>query len=210
VHPQRKRRTTHAYGTPKNLLVYDRWGSYGRPVVLLHGLLFDRTMWWPTAADLDDSCTAVAVDLPGHGDSAPREHYHLDQLTHDLAMLISRLDLRRAPILVAHAEATLIAETFADRYTTHAVVGVGATADTGDDLASVPELYRQFAVAREDRALLEAYRTSLTWPTDHTRTSTPAPARVHAGKAPQAHPGEDRFPHLRDPAAFAAMLRSLT
>jgi pimeloyl-ACP methyl ester carboxylesterase len=50
VHPQPKRRTTHAYGTPKNILVYDRWGDYGRPVVLLHGLLVDRTMWWPTAS----------------------------------------------------------------------------------------------------------------------------------------------------------------
>jgi pimeloyl-ACP methyl ester carboxylesterase len=209
VHPQPKRRTTHAYGTPKNLLVYDRWGGYGRPVVMMHGLLFDRTMWWPTAADLGDSCTAIAVDLPGHGDSAPREHYHLDQLTHDLAMLISRLNLRRAPVLVAHAEATLIAETFADRYATHAVISVGTAAVTDDDLDSVPELYRQFAVPRKDRALLEAYLESLTWPMARTRTSIPAPARVHAGEAPKAHLGDDRFPHLRDPAAFAAMLRSL-
>jgi pimeloyl-ACP methyl ester carboxylesterase len=210
VTPQPKRRTTHAYGTPKNLLVYDRWGSYGRPIVLLHGLLFDRTMWWPAAADLGDCCTAVAVDLPGHGDSAAREDYHLDHLTHDLAMLISRLDLRRAPVLVGHAEALLVADAFADRYTTHAVVGVGTAADTDDDLESVPELYRQFAVAREDRALLEAYRTSLTWPAGRTRTSTPTPARVHAGEGPQAHLGDDRFPHLRDPAAFAAMLRNLS
>jgi pimeloyl-ACP methyl ester carboxylesterase len=209
VYPQPRRRTTHAYGTPKNLLVYDRWGAYGRPIVLLHGLLFDRTMWWPVAADLGDSCTAIAVDLPGHGDSAPREHYHLDQLTHDLAMMISRLDLRRAPILVAHAEATMIAETFADHYATHAVLGVGTTAVTGDDLAAVPEPYRQFAVPREDRGLRAAYLASLTWPPARTRTSTPAPARVHAGETPQPHLGADRFPHLRDPGAFAEMLRSL-
>jgi pimeloyl-ACP methyl ester carboxylesterase len=209
VHPQPGRRTTHAYGTPKNLLVYDRWGSYGRPVVLLHGLLFDRTMWWPTAADLGDSCTAVAVDLPGHGDSAPRARYDLEQLTHDLAMLISRLDLRRAPILVAHAEAALIAETFAARYATHAVISVGTTTATDDDLESVPELYRQFAVPRKDRALLEAYLESSTWPTDQARTSAPTPARVRVGEGPQAHLGDDHFPHLRDPAAFAAMLRSV-
>jgi hypothetical protein len=36
MHPQPPRRTTH---TP---FVYDRWGRYGRPVVLLRGLLFDR------------------------------------------------------------------------------------------------------------------------------------------------------------------------
>jgi pimeloyl-ACP methyl ester carboxylesterase len=213
VHPQPKRRTTHAYGTPKNLLVYDRWGSFGRPVVLLHGLLFDRTMWWPVAADLGDSCAAVAVDLPGHGDSAPREHYRLDQLTHDLAMLISRLDLRRAPVLVGHGEAALMAEAFADRYATHAVITVGTAAAgrdaTDDALQDVPELYRQFAVPRDDRELLDAYLERLTWPPARTRTAAPAPARIYAGNAPKAHLGDERFPHLRDPAAFAAQLRSV-
>lgn len=213
MHPQPKRRTTHAYGTPKNLLVYDRWGSFGRPVVLLHGLLFDRTMWWPAAADLGDSCTAIAVDLPGHGDSAPREHYRLDQLTHDLAMLISRLDLRRAPILVGHAEAALIAEAFADRYTTHAVITIGTAAPgrdaTDDALRDVPEMYRQFAVPRDDRELLDAYLEWLTWPPAGTLTAAPAPARVHAGGASKAHLGDERFPHLRDPASFAALLRGV-
>ena len=209
VNPQPRRRTTHAYGTPKNLLVYDRWGGYGRPVVLLHGLLFDRTMWWPTAADLGGSCTAVAVDLPGHGDSAAREHYHLDQLTHDLAMLISRLDLRRAPILVAHAEAAPIAGAFADRYATHAVISVGPAAATDAGLESVPQLYRQFAVLRDDRALRQAYLASMSRPSDRPRTAAPTPARVRVREAPQAHPDDDRFPHLRDPAAFAAMLRGL-
>jgi hypothetical protein len=123
-------------------------------------------------------------------------------------MLISRLDLRRARILVAHAEAALIAETFAGRYATHAVISVGATAAT-DDLKSVPRMYRQFAVARDDRALLEAYLTSMSRPTGRARTAAPTPARVRVGEAPRAHLGDDRFPHLRDPAAFAAMLRSV-
>jgi len=207
VRPQPKRRTTHAYGTPKNLLVYDRWGGCGRPVVLLHGLLYDRTMWWPVAADLGDCCAAVAVDLPGHGDSAPREQYHLDQLTHDLAMLISRLDLRRAPILVAQAETTVIAETFADRYATRAVVSAGTTAAVDDALAEVPEPYRQFAVPRNDRALLTAYRECLT--ARGTRTRSATPSRIRVGETPRAPRGDDLFPHLRDPAAFAAMLREL-
>jgi pimeloyl-ACP methyl ester carboxylesterase len=207
VHPQPNRRTTHAYGTPTNRLVYDRWGGYGRPVVLLHGLLFDRTMWWPVAADLGDSCAAIAVDLPGHGDSAARRHYGLDQLTHDLAMLISRLDLRRAPILAAHAEATLIAEAFAGRYTTHAVISVGTAPGSESGLECVPEPYRQFAGSRDDPELLQAYLECLAWPSARARSSTPA--RVRAGEAPRAHPGDDRFPHLRDPAAFAALLREL-
>ncbi|GAA4954996.1 alpha/beta fold hydrolase [Actinoplanes utahensis] len=187
--------------------MYDRWGRYGRPVVLLHGLLYDRTMWWPVAADLGDCCAAVAVDLPGHGESAPREQYHLDRLTHDLAMLISRLDLRRAPILVGHAEATLIAESFADRYATHAVVSVGTAAAGGDALAGVPESYRQFAVPRDDRALLAAYRECLTGPAARARSATRS--RISVGEAPRAPRRDGLFPHLCDPAASAATLRKL-
>jgi len=75
MRPQPPLRTQHVAGNPKTLLVYDRWGSFGRPVVLLHGLLFDRTMWWPVAADLaaTTSCTIVAPDLPGHGQSPLRD-----------------------------------------------------------------------------------------------------------------------------------------
>ncbi|WP_430782080.1 alpha/beta fold hydrolase [Actinoplanes sp. G11-F43] len=188
MHPQPNRRTTHAYGSPKYLLVYDRWGTAGRPVVLLHGLQYDRTMWWPVAADLADACTAIAVDLPGHGDSAPRDDYCTDRLTHDLAMLISRLDLRRAPILVGHGEAARVAERFAEKYATHAVIAVA-----GARLDEVPEAYRQFAVARPDPELAGAYRQRLP-------RQTTTPGQVDLG---------DCFPHLRDPAAFATLLKSV-
>ncbi|HWS34231.1 MAG TPA: alpha/beta fold hydrolase [Actinoplanes sp.] len=189
MHPQPNRRTTHAYGTPKNLLVYDRWGATGRPVVLLHGLLYDRTMWWPVAADLGDSCAAIAVDLPGHGQSAPRDEYCLDRLTHDLSMLLSRLDLRRAPILVGHADAARLAEAFAAKYATHSVISVD-----GAVLDGVPEPYRQFAVERPDQGLAAAYRERL-----RPRQAT-ATLQMDLG---------DGFPHLRDPAAFATLLKSV-
>jgi pimeloyl-ACP methyl ester carboxylesterase len=191
VHPQPPRRTTHAYGTPKNLLVHDRWGCYGRPVVLLHGLNYDRTMWWPVGAEIGNGFTAVAVDLPGHGQSAARDSDGMELLAHDLAMLVHRLDLRRAPIVVGHGESARLAASFADRYVTHAVITVGA-AQPDPRLDGVPEEYRQFAVARPDPALLEAYRG---W---HAAPAGPPSRCVHLG--------EGHFPHLRDPAGFAALL----
>jgi pimeloyl-ACP methyl ester carboxylesterase len=219
VHPQPPLRTTHAHGTPKNLLVYDRWGRFGRPVVLLHGLLFDRTMWWPLAAELaapgrGNTCSVVAVDLPGHGDSAARADHSLDHLAHDLAMLIHRLDLHRAPVLIGHAESARLARTFADKYATHVVFTVGdADAEPprrGEqvpavaDLDGIPEQYQQFAAARHDTGLLNSYRCWFSSP-----PARPAPARVPAGRAPEADLGDERFPHLRDPAGFAALLRNL-
>ncbi|GAA4605777.1 pimeloyl-ACP methyl ester carboxylesterase [Actinoplanes octamycinicus] len=211
MHPQPPRRTFHAYGTPINRLVYDRWGRCGRPVVLLHGLGYDRTMWWPVAAELGDSCAAVAVDLPGHGESAPRDDYAVDRLAHDLAMLVSRLELHRAPVLVAHAEAALLADTFAQRYATQAVISVDVAPGGGEepDLSGVPPLYRQFAVRRVDRQLLRAYRSWHQQPTTDLSAMAVSPARVRVGAAPEAHLGSGSFPHLRDPAGFAALLRTL-
>lgn len=214
MHPQPPRRTTHAYGTPKNRLVYDRWGRFGRPVVLLHGLFYDRTMWWPVAAELENSCAAIAVDLPGHGQSAARESYDPARLTEDLAVLINGLGLHRAPVIVAHAESARLADMFADAHPTRAVLTHGQSrtgpAPDAGDLSDVPELYRQFAVARPDAALLGGYRSWLTGPSSHERPPAPVPLPLPLGgrERAQARLGGD-FPHLRDPAASAALLRSL-
>ncbi|GIE36287.1 hypothetical protein Ait01nite_093320 [Actinoplanes italicus] len=205
--PHPPRRTTHAYGTPKNLLVYDRWGRYGRPVVFLHGLGYDRTMWWPAAADLGGDVAAVAIDLPGHGHSAARHDCGLPSLVHDLIMLIGGLNLRRAPIVVGHAEAALLAEAFAERCATHAVLAVDEVPTGTDepDLAGVPEWYRPFAIRRTDPALHQAYQSWHTGPSAR-RAITPAPIPV--GTA--AHAGsEGCLPHLRDPAGFAGLLQTL-
>ncbi|WP_433830040.1 alpha/beta fold hydrolase [Actinoplanes sp. CA-015351] len=207
MHPQAPRRTTHAYGTPVNRLVYDRWGQFGRPVVLLHGLLYDRTMWWPVAAELGQSknrgstCSVLAVDLPGHGDSAPRGDHGLSTLAADLAVLINRLDLHRAPVLVGHGESALLAEAFAAEYATKAVLTVdeppGDLPETVEqhlataDLDAVPELYRQFAVPRRDVALLHSYRS---W---------------FGKKKRDRKVSRAGFPHLSAPASFATNLRAL-
>ncbi|BCY10150.1 alpha/beta fold hydrolase [Actinoplanes sp. L3-i22] len=188
--PQPPRRTTHAYGTPRNRIVYDRWGRFGRPVLLLHGLFYDRTMWWPVAAELDGNCAAIAVDLPGHGDSAARED--VTELEQDLAVLVRSLDLHRAPVLVAHGESALVARAFAERYTVQHVITLDDGADVNPSV--IPEAYRQFAVRRNDPTLTTAYRE---W------------SGVPVGASPKAHAAGGPFPHLRDPAAFAALVHGL-
>ncbi|GLW35026.1 alpha/beta fold hydrolase [Actinoplanes regularis] len=192
MQPQPPRRTTHAHGTANNRLVYDRWGRFGRPVLLLHGLFYDRTMWWPVAAELDGNCAAVAVDLPGHGESPARDVHDLSRLTRDLATLVSGLDLHRAPVLVGHGESALLARAFAERYAVQHVIALDGGADA--DVSVVPEAYRQFAVRRTDPELSAAYRE---W------------SGVPVGAAPSAHAAGGQFPHLRDPAGFAALLHGL-
>jgi pimeloyl-ACP methyl ester carboxylesterase len=49
-------------------IVYDDRGS-GPAVVLMHGLLMDRSMWDHAAEVLSDSYRVITPDAPGHGDS---------------------------------------------------------------------------------------------------------------------------------------------
>jgi len=220
MHPQPPRRTTHITTSPKNLLVYDRWGQYGRPVVLLHGLLFDRTMWWPAAAELaSPRCTIIAPDLPGHGDSPARDDYRLERVARDLAGLIDSLGLRRAPLLVGHGASALLAVTFADAYATHEVVMLDEPPPDArhvEDLAftggldQIPEVFRCYAEPRRDPSLLRAYESWAaqppTRPTRPTRRHEPAmavPARSSPGVPDPA------YLHLADPWGFAEVLRGL-
>ncbi|GAA0584851.1 hypothetical protein GCM10010172_82310 [Paractinoplanes ferrugineus] len=179
MHPQPPRRTTHLSGGPRNTLVYDRWGWFGRPVLLLHGLLFDRTMWWPLAAELTRGCTVLAPDLPGHGDSPARANISVANLVADLANLINRLDLHRAPIVVGHATAAPVATAFAETYATHRVLTIEEMA------GEVPGHFLPYTEPRHDKALLTAYA-------DWSFEAEPA-----------------AFPHLADPAGFAGGIQAL-
>jgi pimeloyl-ACP methyl ester carboxylesterase len=213
MEPQPPRRTTHTAAGPTRLLVFDRWGRYGRPVVLLHGLLFDRTMWWPVAAELATACTVVAVDLPGHGQSPPRADNSPDSIAVDLATLVHNLGLHRAPVIVGHAASAWLAAAFADAYATHHVLTVDEpeTDLTGVDdliraahLDQVPEMYQPYVQPRHDPVLLRAYDSWLAQPP--TRRAQPAMAGSAANRPPSP---ERRFRHLTDPAGFAAELRGL-
>jgi pimeloyl-ACP methyl ester carboxylesterase len=211
--PLPPRRSTHATNNPLNRIVYDRWGNFGRPVLLLHGLLFDRTMWWPVAAELAGDCTVIAPDLPGHGQCPPRTDYSLDRIADDLARVVLDLQLHRAPIVVGHGTASWLAVAFADAYATHCVLTLdepaGDLPGTVDDivaaagLASVPEPYRQFAEPRRDPKLLAAYAGWREQPPTR-RLAVAGAAPGPAGTAPV-----NAFGHLSDPEGFAARLRAL-
>jgi pimeloyl-ACP methyl ester carboxylesterase len=232
------RRTTHTWGPPHRLSVHDRWGAGGRPLLLLHGLLFDRTMWWPVAAELATERTIIAVDLPGHGESPPRTEYRLPDMVEELAGLMHSLNLRRAPIVVGHTTSCELATRFADRIATHALVTVDPmTLGSGDGarpgprsgrelvaamrLDHVPSMLQSFATPRRDTALFDAYRRG------YEGNAASVPARVAPGHEPLrvsivsgggtpandhtiVYPAVARLPHLTDVRRFADDLRALS
>ena len=49
-------------------LFYEDSGGDGPPVLLIHGLLMDRTMFAPQVEALRDRYRLITPDLRGHGD----------------------------------------------------------------------------------------------------------------------------------------------
>ena len=211
MHAHPPLRTTHVTASPKNLLVYDRWGQFGRPVVLLHGLLFDRTMWWPVAAELVKDCTVIAPDLPGHGDSPARADYSLTRISWDLAALVHSLNLHRAPIIVGHGTSAWLATAFADTYETRHMMTVDEPDEmprTVEDLITkahpdhVRDAFRPLAQPCRDPALLANYHSWFAAPPARRK------ARVRLTVTGTSGGSLGCFAHLNDPAEFAAGIRS--
>jgi pimeloyl-ACP methyl ester carboxylesterase len=107
-------------------LAYDDQGS-GVPVILLHGLTFNRTTWAPIIEQLGNGVRTVAIDLPGHGDSlgGPRSLWEVAALVHDLADV---LGIER-PIVVGHSMSSGIASIYAASYPALGVVSIDQSTD---------------------------------------------------------------------------------
>jgi len=215
---------------------YDIWGRHGRPVVLLPAILFSRASWWPLAADLRPHATVIAVDLPGHGGSARRSCYRPGDLVDELAALIAHLAIRQAPVIVAHASSAGLAELFATRYATHAVVIADPAPPPGPDSpvdpagylhhlqpAVVPAQYRPLADPIGDAGLLAAYHdcrqphpASVTRGgagehrlTVHSRPPSAGPGRPRPGDRVTVYGVPGRFPQLNAVERFAADIRTV-
>ncbi len=72
----------------------------GRPMVMLHGLGWDSSLWFPTMAQLAPEYRAVAADTRGHGQTdKPDGPYSIDMFAQDWAALLDRLDVTRATVI---------------------------------------------------------------------------------------------------------------
>lgn len=99
-------------------LAYDLDGS-GTPVVLLHGMTFDRRTWRPIIEQLHGSVMTIAIDLPGHGDS-DGEPTSLEHVTDQIYRLLKSLGVER-PVVVGHSMGAAIAGLYASA---HRVAGL--------------------------------------------------------------------------------------
>ena len=114
-------------GSYAGLAADDVGRSDGRPpLVLLHGLTFDRRMWRPALTELeaiDPGRRAIALDLPGHGDSPGSTTYSMDVLVERIHEAIVAAHLED-PVVVGHSLSAAAASLYVARHPTRGVVSV--------------------------------------------------------------------------------------
>lgn len=96
--------------------IFHRSEGQGDPVVLIHGVGLDHTMWDATAAVLSAGHRVIRYDMLGHGQSEnPAGERRLDDFVDQLARLLDELELPRAS-LVGFSMGGLVALRFALRF----------------------------------------------------------------------------------------------
>ncbi len=116
-------------------LVGDGHGQADRrpPLVLLHGLTFDRRLWQPALAELvavDPGRRSLALDLPGHGDSSDSPSYGLATVVALVHSAVAEAGLD-APVVVGHSASASIASLYAAQYPTRGVITVEGAVRVG-------------------------------------------------------------------------------
>jgi pimeloyl-ACP methyl ester carboxylesterase len=96
------------------------------PLVFLHGLTFDRTMWRPALEALalvDPRRRVVAFDLPGHGASPDQDSYDVESVVSTVHRAVEEASLD-APVMVGHSIGGVLVTAYAALYPTRGVVNV--------------------------------------------------------------------------------------
>ena len=133
-------------------LAYDDEGA-GTPVVLLHGLTFDRRSWRPIIERLGGSVRSIAVDLPAHGESGGAP-VPVEQVPARLHELLVSLEVER-PIVVGHSMSGGLAALYASAYPTRGLVAV----DNGPHIRPFAELVRRLEPALRGPGFAQVWPT---------------------------------------------------
>jgi pimeloyl-ACP methyl ester carboxylesterase len=105
----------------RGVLAHEDRGA-GTPVVLLHGLTFDRTIWAPIVGRIGDDVRTVAIDLPGHGETGGSACSLWDAAAW-VNETVTGLGIER-PIVVGHSMSAAIGGIYAASYPTLGLVQI--------------------------------------------------------------------------------------
>jgi pimeloyl-ACP methyl ester carboxylesterase len=140
-------------------LAMDDFGPVdGRPpIVLLHGLTFNRKTWGPVVdavRQLDPQRRVLAVDLPGHGDSPAQPAHDLASVADLLHRALAEAEVDE-PVLVGHSMSGPLVSIYASSHPAAAVVNV----DQPPEVAPFAALVHRMEGALRGPAFDEVWRT---------------------------------------------------
>jgi pimeloyl-ACP methyl ester carboxylesterase len=153
-------------------LAADEYGDCDElpPLVLLHGLTFDRGLWQPVLSELrriDPRRRVLVLDLPGHGESPDWPSYEMSSVAEAVHRAVDQAQIS-SPILVGHSISAVVASVYAATYPTRGVVNVdqplrvapfaGLVKSLADRLRgpAFPEVWEMFQASMHIELLPEA------------------------------------------------------
>lgn len=96
--------------------IYFSDNGKGRVVVLLHGFLGSSEIWHETIKSLSRFFRVIAIDLPGHGDSASYGYIHsMDLMAKAVKFVMDHLQLKRY-VIAGHSMGGYTALAFAELF----------------------------------------------------------------------------------------------
>jgi len=91
----------------------------GRVVVLLHGFLGSHKIWESTISDLSKTYRVIAIDLPGHGETACFGYVHsMELMAKCVKAVMEHLRLKKY-VIIGHSMGGYVALAFADLFPDH-------------------------------------------------------------------------------------------
>ncbi|MEP7077732.1 MAG: alpha/beta hydrolase [Chthoniobacterales bacterium] len=95
---------------------YSSYGNGPETLVFVHGWMCDRTFWDGQVKAFGDEARAIAIDLPGHGESDKPEIDYTMQLHADAVAAVMRKARMEGATLVGHSNGTPVIREFYRRY----------------------------------------------------------------------------------------------
>jgi len=143
-------------------LHYNLYGS-GVPIILVHGLGMDQSMWDLQVPDFSQNYQLIVYDLRGHGRSESPDHaYSIELFADDLHHLLRHLGLRTSALLGLSLGGRILLR-FALKYPeeTRALILADAQSDTPPE--SVQRLENLAEIARQE-GIEKAAEAFFSWP----------------------------------------------
>jgi len=143
---------THRFQAGAHTIGYEDTGSGDPPVVCLHGLVDDLSIWSRLVASLAGDHRVIRMDQRGHGGSGtPDGPYTREDLARDVVGLLDGLGIERA-VLMGHSMGGIVAMTTALEHPDR-IAGLVLIGTASQCTEKVARWYERIAVAGESDGL---------------------------------------------------------